>query len=247
MGDVSNIVGLLRAAEANLSAVINPTANARRREGIGAFALPEHAPWRFADPIGATLLANQIVRSNFFRVNCEHIPAVLYQYAVHVYPFKTTENAFDTVDCAGKEDSRILWSLYKKLLSRHPEWNVKKGGTGMSFTGRSTVFTTAILPLPPGSVNDRQEPFFAEALSVPNPDGTESRRRFRVSLTLVTQFPMPRSAQSWAVATEQAILALDSPILSYARACETEDAPSWLTVGSAVRKSDHFIKYLYSN
>jgi len=215
---------------------MNPSANDRKRDNRGAPSLPEHAPWRFANPIGATLLANQIVRSNFFRVNCERIPAVLYQYAVHVYPFKVSDNTFETVDCAGKEDSRILQSLFKRLLARHPEWNIKKGGTGISFTGRSTVFTTALLPFPPESVNDRGEPFLADALTVPNPDGTDSRRRFRVSLTLVSQFNMPRSADSWAVATEQAILALDSPMLSYARACETEDMPAWLTVGSAVSK-----------
>lgn len=186
------------------------------------------------NPIGAHLLANQIVRSNFFRVNAERIPTTLYQYAVHVYPFLRSENKFDTVDCAGKEDSRILWSLFKALLVRHPEWNIKKGGTGASFTGRSTLFTTAVLPFTPAEVNERNEPFFAEALSVPNPDGTESRRRFRVSLTLVSQFSLPRSVDGWAHATEQVILALDSPMLSFARACETEDNPSWLTVSSAV-------------
>lgn len=234
MGEMSNIISLLRVAEANLLPVINPPASDRKRENKGAPWLPEHAPWRFANPIGANLLANQIVRSNFFRVNSEHIPAVLYQYAVHCYSFKHSENAFEAVDCAGKEDSRILWALFKKLLTRHPEWNVKKGGTGISFTGRSTIFSTAVLPFAEGSVNDRQEPFFSDTLSVPNLDGTDSRRRFRVTLTLVTQFRMPRSPEAWASATEQTILALDSPMLSFARACETEDNPTWLTVGSAV-------------
>ena len=90
-----------------------------------------------------------------------------------------------------------------------------------------------------------------EDIGVSNIDGTESRRRYKIALTLVATIPMPTAGETagWKNLSSQAINALDAPFLSFARWGATMDHPDWLITGSAVGfyhiNLVIFILYLY--
>jgi hypothetical protein len=71
-------------------------------------------------------------------------------------------------------------------------------------------------------------------------DGTESRRRYKVILTLVATLNMPVTVagtdpiSQWKNLSAQAISALDAPFMSIARWGAIADHPDWLYTGSAV-------------
>ena len=69
-----------------------------------------------------------------------------------------------------------------------------------------------------------------------NIDGTESKRRYKIALTLVATIPMPNTGEiaAWKNLSYQAINALDAPFLSFARWGAILDHPDWLITGSAV-------------
>jgi hypothetical protein len=199
-----------------------------------SYVLPEQQPWRYLTPIGVPLGQNHVIRSNFFPVDVTRIPTKLYQYSFQVHPFVTPENKFSTEDCTATEDSRILWSLFKKFCGRHPEWNIRAGAIGTTYDGRSFVVTSFQLPFPPDRLNAKGEPCFADDMNLSYSDGRESSKRFKVSLTLVAIVNMPGDMSIWKNANEQQMRLLDSSFMNFAKSGITEDNPDWLTVGSAV-------------
>ena len=171
MGDIPAIMALLRApgnSDRELLAVLNPSQADRQRTTVVVNPrLPTLEPWRFRPAVGAL----NTVTSNFFRVDTSKIPKKLYQYALHLYQFNVKLNQFDSTDCAGEEEDRILWTLYKKLAEKHPEWNLVSGKVGCAFSGRSVLFTTALLAFPSGSINAQGEAYHEENIAMPDLEG----------------------------------------------------------------------------
>lgn len=189
--------------------------------------LPSHAEWRYASEIGSKLdPRNQIVRSNHSLVDVRSIKPKIYQYVVHIYRFNRGGEEI-TTDCAPDEDSRLTTTLILQLKDNHSEWLVGSG-TGFTYNGRSLVYTSHLLPFA------NQESTHSEIIFMKKLDGTPSRSKFRVALTLTDTIVMPDpTAQAWRNVTDERILnALDSSVLSFARWGIVKDNPTWFTVGS---------------
>ena len=121
--------------------------------------------------IGALLSGANVVNANFFRVNTENLPRRIYNYAVKVFMYDIKENDWSPDDCAGTEDDRILWTMYNKLIAKHPEWEISSGRIGCAYSGRSTMFTTRPLLIPEGVVNKNGEPYYEDDVALTNTDG----------------------------------------------------------------------------
>ena len=126
----------------------------------------------YASPrLGALLSGANVVNANFFRVNTENLPRRIYNYAVKVFMYDIKENDWSPDDCAGTEDDRILWTMYNKLIAKHPEWEISSGRIGCAYSGRSTMFTTGPLLIPEGVVNKNGEPYYEDDVALTNTDG----------------------------------------------------------------------------
>ena len=252
MGEVSSIVALATSVgmlDRDILAVIEPPAADRNREKhldlssslesaytVTSKMFPSHAEWRNTLRIGKTLNpTNQIVRSNHFLVDTRTIKSKLLQYAVQIYRF-TSNGEEVTTDCAGEEDSRITTGLVILLRDNHPEWGVGNG-VGFTYNGRSIAYASSPLPLA-GQRNDK--PFHEEILRIRKIDGRESNTKFRITLTLTDTILMPNpTTVAWREVNEERILlALDTPLLSFARWGVVEDTPEWFTFGSKAFKSN---------
>jgi hypothetical protein len=252
MGEVSSIMALATAngmSDGDILAVIEPPAADRNRGNCldtsssleSAYTqtskmFPSHVEWRNTLKIGKVLNpTTQIVRSNHFLVDTSTIKKKLCQYAVHIYRFSHSGEEV-TPDCAGEEDSRITTGLIILLRDNHPEWGIGNG-VGFTYNGRSIVYTSSPLPLA-GQRNG--VPFHEEILRPKKIDGSNSNTRFRVTLTLTDTIVMPDSTVvAWRNVTEERILlALDTPLLSFARWGVVEDTPEWFTFGSKAFKSN---------
>jgi hypothetical protein len=242
MGELPPILALLQSpgmSDASILAVVNPTTiNRERSDKLNISVriedaymerskmLPSHADWRYATKIGTTLNRDQIVRSNHFQINERSIKPKIFQYVVHIYRYNRTGEQI-TKDCAPDEDSRLTTTLVLQLKDNHSEWGIGHD-IGFTYDGRSLVYTSHLLPFA-----NRELPH-DEILCLKNLDGTLSRSKFRVVLTLTDTIIMPNpTAQSWRNVFDERILnALDSAVLSFARWGIVQDSPTWFTVGS---------------
>lgn len=213
-------------------AIVNPPA-AERQRTISTPLLPPHEAWRFSPRVGRSLdPRTQIVRANHFQINTAGIPGSLYQYAVHVYPFEFVTKDFAKEDSCGKEDARILMALLLEIRKSHADWEARPG-FAMTYDGRSLIFTT--LELPFTDTNDQNEPFHSQIVCLRNIDGVESNKRFRVHLTMTKRII---TTGTWTNNVDEALmLAMESPLLSFARWGLVKDVPDWFTVGSKAFRS----------
>ena len=105
------------------------------------------------------------------------------------------DNTEVTVDSAGEEDTRVTTAVVLTLRDRHPEWLVGSG-VGFTYNGKSIVYTSEPLPLP--SRDETGQPHISEVVRLRNLDGSDSRRAFRVTLTLVGTVHLPEpTMQAW--------------------------------------------------
>lgn len=239
MGEVDSVIGLWRAHEMqdeNILRVLNPPHEDRitRHTEVTKAALPSMEEWRMATPVGLRLeRLSHVIRSNFFRVDTRTIPPVIYQYVVHVYNYNRDIRNFDTKDICGSEDTRILTALIIALKAMHPEWEIDTG-IGMTYNGRSTIYTSAFLPFQ--GRNDHGQPHHSEIIAIKNIDGTDSRKRFKVDISMTARLPTPGpDPAAWRHIGEATLLALDAPILQYARWGVVDEQPDWFVIGSKVR------------
>ena len=212
--------------------------------------LPSQAPWRndfgtstsIGNPLHST--AGQKVLSNHFKVDATRLAtSTVSQYSVHLYrldgegkPLLDREKSI-SLDCAGDEDSRITTIVVMTLRDLHPEWNIGNG-TGFTYNLRSIAYTSRPLPLPDLDVHG--QPFLSELVSLKNLDGSDSNKKYRVTLTLASTISFPPStASAWsALSTPETLLALDTPLLSFARWGVASDSPPWFIVGSRAFRSN---------
>lgn len=129
-----------------------------------SLSLPPIAPWRLQTPIGATLPPTDLVRTNCFQINTDHMPSSMFKYAVHIFPLNADGSDRDEV--SQQEDERITAALMAKLRSKHPAWN----SVGFGYDGRSILVTSQSLNLP--SHNAEGEPFLNERIGLPDRSGT---------------------------------------------------------------------------
>ena len=234
MGDVPSILGLLASSgmmDKDILSVINPAAANRDRHPAPANMPPQEA-WRNDWTLGKVLNpATQVVRANHFKVDCSALNTV-YQYVVHLYRLDKAGQPAAT-DCAGDEDSRISYGILAQLRDAHPEWGVGTG-VGLTYNGRSVIFTTALLPFT--LQDDHGQPMMSEIVRLKGLGGKEGGMGFRVALTLVSAITMPApNAAAWGqLADERVLLSLDSTLLAFARWGARDDSPEWFVVGSKV-------------
>jgi hypothetical protein len=235
MADIAGIQATLAAAgmsDRDILAVLCPT-NRDRSALIDNPRLPPHADWR-SGTIGFALQpGSHTIRANYFRVNPTNIPGRFFQYHVHIRAYDRT-GALKTEDSSQTEDYRVNVALVMLLQTRHEsEWKVIDGvPVGFTYDSRSTVFTTKRLPLPEKNSDDAD--FLAEDIAIPNLDGTESRRRFKISLTFATSCVSPAQTEDeWCFNQDTTLVrALDSSLLAFARRQLPIDDPEWYLVGN---------------
>ena len=126
--------------------------------------------------------------------------------------------------------------MFLSLRERHPEW---ESGTaiGIAYDLKSLLYTSR--PLPLSGANERGEAYLSELVSVKNLDGTESKKRYRMALTLVSEIPFPgHSPNEWARLDDQRVLgSLETSMLTFARMGASQDSPEWFLVGSKAFRS----------
>jgi len=219
--------------ERDLLLVINPPAEQRNRPKENP-SLPGHSAWRYATSIGALLNpSQQVVRSNHFTIDTKNIPGVICHYHVHLYRYK--DNVLIDADCVADEDALTCLTIVTLLGKNHPDW----GSRGpFVYDGRSALFTANALPL--AAKNELGEPFVCEDVFMRNLDGSQSRKKYKISLTLINKVVMPSGgASDWAITADQGILrSVDTALLNFARADQLRDSPDWFVVGSKVFRSN---------
>ena len=253
MGEVGSVIALVSSrgnTDADILKVINPPASERDRSefldasysittayGPTSVMLPSHAEWRNQWNVGVQLNpTNQIVRSNHFKVNTAKIPGAIYQYGVHLYRYDRENN--ESTDCSMEEDFRITATLIMALRDKHPEWNIG-AGVGFTYNLRSLIYTSSPLPLTGRDIHN--QPFMDEIIFMKHLDGTDSAKKYRVALTLVSTIIIPSSGSAieWGkIEDEKILLALDTPLLSFARWGVAQDDPEWFVVGSKAFRSN---------
>jgi hypothetical protein len=226
MADVNAIKALLSKPEMSdqhVMAALRPAAASDRNLAMTNPRSPPPAEWRRRAPIGVLLdHRTYSLKANHFRVNTSRIPGRVYQYHVHIRQYDRA-GALRPEDISHTEDFRINVELVMTLQARHPEWPI-----GFLYDSRSTVFTTVALSL--SEVNAAGEPFSVEDVAILNLDGTESRRRYQVSVTYATSCI---STGEWFREQDPALLrALDLSPLEFARRQMTEAAPRWYLSGN---------------
>lgn len=249
MGDVASVLALLNGpgmTDADILKVIHPPMSERDRTHLvcresdpydtRATQLPGHADWRHSPTAGRVLNpASQTIRVNHFRVDTSSIPDRISHHHVHIYRYDR-EGALCDGDIAAEEDPRICVSLLTNLRRLHMEWE----GIGITYDGRSGLFSSRSLPLP--SENDKGEPCLSEDVHLINLNGTIAVKKYRVVVTLIASiFPPTGGAETWSDADQNTIRALDTTIFSFARWQIVLDTPEWLLVGSkAFKTNGHF-------
>ncbi len=144
---------------------------------------------------------------------------------------------------AAEEDNRVTTFLMSSLIAKHPEWktvtaNGRTSPLEWTYDGKSSVFTSAVLPLLGRTDDQPPKGFHQEDVFMANMDGTDSRKKYNLSLTLIeTCFP-PAAAgpAAWAAVDQTLIRALDTAIFSFARWQACQNDPSWHVVGSKAFK-----------
>ena len=246
MGNVQSIVALTSGPgtnDADILRVINPPTSERdRSKYVGiletpyysptAVVLPGHAPYRMTPTIGRRLGTNQIVRSNHFVLDATKIVGQVNHYHVHIYHYR--DGVLQEGDQAPKEDLRVASQLVLSLRARHPEWDTcgpNGSRIGITFDCRSALFTTARLPLP--GQNSEGADFIFEDIGLPNLDGSESRKRYRITLThLGAELTPSNGIAGWSRVDQSIVRALDTSLLAFARWQLISDSPTWFLVGS---------------
>ena len=68
--------------------------------------------------------------------------------------------------------------------------------------------------------------------------GSDSRKRYKVSLTLTGTFDLPNNPEAWKRAAEQALTALDAVTLHYSKKFIVDDNPDLLSIGNSTYRTD---------
>jgi hypothetical protein len=226
MADVDSIKSLLSTPpmnDQNVLSALRPSASSHRLDSITNPRFPSPDEWRCNTPVGALLAHNtHSLKANHFRVHTNNIPSQIYQYHVHIRQYDRT-GVLQPEDTSHTEDYRINVELIMIIQARHPEWT-----NGFLYDSRSTIFTT--VPLPLFELNAENRHFYSEDVALLNFDGTESRRRYKVSVTHTTSCT---TTGQWSHEQDPAFLrALDLSPLEFARRQVTQDTPRWYLSGN---------------
>jgi hypothetical protein len=196
--------------------------------------MPPVEEWRMTPSAGCLLSeTNQVVRSNHFLVNTRQIPLRFYHYHLHIYRIDTQSDEVGTVDTSKEEDYRVTVALVAQFRKMHPEFAEVDGQrVGFVYDNRNCVVTTHELPLP--EENSNGEPCVSNDVSLLNADGSESRKRFRLTLSYATTVVAPTDSRTaWAANKDSAVIrSLDLSLLAFARKQLMDKVPNWYLVGN---------------
>eukprot|EP01035_Chromulina_nebulosa_P016898 gene16898-22387_t len=243
MGEIQAVQSLVTQAgmtDKDILAVISPPLSDRDRSNkikssspIGyedSIVVPGLAPWRslprIGRPIDPAIVGNVV--SNHFKITGNKFPSHLYQYAIHIYSINQA-GVVSPEDISPKIDIRQSTALIMALRDNHNEWNIGRG-TGLTFNGKSIVYTNNVLPLP--GRNSRNEPILSEIVPLTAIDGEAGRQKFKVEITQVSAYPIPSDPSELTKIESSTLLALDSSLFAFARWKAVEDIPNWFLVGS---------------
>lgn len=234
MGEIGSVTSLLSrghsAMAPELLAVLNPSPEDRNRSELiknADFGLPSVASWRQAPTVGSALTGHRIV-SNHFLLNVNDVAGPIYHYHVHIYRVdRDNATVIRSVDCAVEDDPQVNTTLLRKLSTDVMHW-----GAGITYDGRSALFSSTQLH---GDNDTETKEFISEVVPLVKTDGTDSTKRYLITLTFIEKVVMPSTTNptEWGRLAPQTVLrALDTPILMSARWEQQVDDPSWLLVGS---------------
>lgn len=222
--------------ESEIAAVVSPPL-AQRNRSVTNPRMPTQEAWRFEAPIGSMLdPAVDKIRSNHFLVNISRLPSKMFQYHLHLR--KYVRGVLEDADIAHVEDTCNTIALVNLLRSRHSDWIQSSSNPGRSigfaYDGRSTIFTTEVLPL--GDAGTLEED-----LRLLNPEGVETGKKYRLTITLATEVLMPFDQETWVNCTSAEVMrALDTGLLEYARRQMFANDPVWFLAGNKSRQSKVF-------
>lgn len=167
MGEIDSIQRLITGAgmsPADIQRIVAPPVADRNRSaqlGESDLIRPPIVPWRLETPVGAALVAGDVIRANFFQVNTDRVPSSIFKYAVHMYSINA--DGSDKEEVSQREDERITTSLMAKLRTRH---NSAWSNIGFGYDGRSMLMTSHSLLLP--DQNPDGQPFLSEMIGLPS-------------------------------------------------------------------------------
>lgn len=216
----------LAARQSHLASLTSPLESVASHKMVP----PAVEEWRLTPTAGCLLSqTNQVVRSNHFLVKTRQIPALFFQYHLHMFAFDHN-GEMKLEDVASKEDFRVTVALMSQFRAMHPEF-AQVGGhrVGFVYDSRNCVVTTQDLPLP--EENEQGERFVSDEVCLLNRDGSKSKKRFKLTLTYAAKVPAP--ADAWAKSTSMDVMrSLDLSLLAFARDQLKDDVPSWYLVGN---------------
>jgi hypothetical protein len=167
MGDVDSVMRMMKtdpnANDAACLRIINSVLDSVTREQLiekassggranrNQYYLQPIENWRIAHQVGVILdNSNHIIRANAFKVNVSALPAKVYHYHVSIFRYDR-ENNLREEDLAKEKDTAMNIGIVKQVISDHQEWKVNSrtsDSVGLAYDGRSSFYSTALLPLP---------------------------------------------------------------------------------------------------
>jgi hypothetical protein len=206
MGDVDSVMHMMKtdpnANDAACLRIINSVLDTVTREQLiekaasggranrNKYYLQPIENWRIAHQVGVILdNSNHIIRANAFKVNVSALPAKVYHYHVSIFRYDR-ENNLREEDLAKEKDTAMNIGIVKQVISEHKEWKLNdrtNDAVGLAYDGRSSFYSTALLPLPHDSDGH------AATFDVTYPPNTPNNYFLAISLVENGEVEIPRT------------------------------------------------------
>ena len=209
----------VRRIDVNWQAVMAHTDVTAFEKSSEKYPIPPRSDARLATNFN---VAARVV-SNHFLINMSTIVPYIYQYHVSIYRIDRGGEVDLTNECSVQEDYRINYDILKVLRSAHSDWE----GIGWAYDCKSTVHTSAELPLPIVPTEDGLE---TRSLTerVDMSSSTPFKRSYQIKLTRSAVLDT-RTVQD---GNEATMRALTAAVHEFARAGQYSDRQKWSLVGS---------------
>jgi hypothetical protein len=163
MGEIESIQRLVRSnpafSDASCLKIIDPPMMEKFRDDLleqdnasnveHKFWLPKLTPWRASLKVGLDLdNKTQVVRANYFRVNPEKLPPVIYHYNVTIWRYDK-DNHLQEIDLAKEQDKNENTGIIKYLTESEKLWQQDQYGKkiGIAYDGRSSMYASSELAM----------------------------------------------------------------------------------------------------
>jgi hypothetical protein len=175
------------------------------------------------------IISSHIIRANAFKVNVSALSVKVYHYHVSIFRYDR-ENNLREEDLAKEKDTTMNIGIVKQVISEHKEWKLNdrtNDTVGLAYDGRSSLYSTALLPLPHNSDGH------AATFDVTYPPNTPNNYFLRFLWWKNGEVEIPRTDDAWRERPDQvALQVLDSSLVSFARWHQSEIDPQWILSGN---------------